>query len=123
MPHCIIELSCVSILRYRIEPDLCINLKCKDMGAVMSRGSAVSKTFAAINNIFKDIDHHKNEYMAMEFVGKDYTRNRKLPMPLALKSLFSFGCSSLHDEYNELYVHHKIDTSLCAFVSFICSCL
>ena len=82
----------------------------------MSRGSVVSKAFSTVNNIFKDIDDHKNEYMAMEFVGKDYTRNRKLSMSQVLMSLFSFGSASLHDEYNELYVHHKIDTSLCAFV-------
>ncbi|MGM9890257.1 MAG: IS4 family transposase [Floccifex porci] len=82
----------------------------------MSRGSAVSRAFTVIDHIFKDIDDHKNEYMAMEFVGKDYTRNRKLSMSSVLKSLFSFGCSSLHDEYNRLHVHHKIDTSLCAFV-------
>ena len=51
----------------------------------MSRGSVVSKAFSTVNNIFKDIDDHKNEYMAMEFVGKDYTRNRKLSMLQVLK--------------------------------------
>lgn len=82
----------------------------------MSRGSIVTKAFTTIGYIFKDIDDHKNEYMAMEFVGKDYTRKRKLSISQVLMSLFSFGSASLHNEYNRLFIHHKIDTSLCAFV-------
>ena len=82
----------------------------------MSKSSIVSKAFTTINHIFKDIDDHKNEYMTMEYVGKDYTRKRKLSMCVVLKSLFSFGSSSLHNEYNRLFVHNKIDTSLCTFV-------
>ena len=54
----------------------------------MSRGSVVTKAFTTIGYIFKDIDDHKNEYMAMEFVGKDYTRKRKLSISQVLMSLF-----------------------------------
>lgn len=82
----------------------------------MSRSSVVGKSFTMLKHIFRDIDDHKNEYMAMEFVGKDYTRKRKLSMYQVLESLFSFRGSSLHNEFNRVNVHDRLNCSLCAFV-------